>query len=93
MGDMDLELPLKGIKLCGTKIGNPCLYMQGLHLRPREYFSHGNWRQLDGASGEVDVTPEAGVVECGLAPLMTDMSNTHPCQMAIIIEAAISVEV
>jgi hypothetical protein len=53
--------------------------MQGRHLRPGEYFGHASWCKLR----EVDVTPKAGMVECGLAPLTADMSDMNPFQMAI----------
>jgi len=39
VGDMDLELPLKGFKQCCPPHSNVCLQVQGRHLRPGKCIS------------------------------------------------------
>ncbi len=73
------DMPHKGFELCGTACVNICFQIQWRHLRPGEHPSYASQCQL----GEVDVIPNTGVVECGLAPSMTDMSNTYPCQFVV----------
>ena len=76
---MGIELPLKGIDLSPFPSDSDKIYllMQWRHLCPREYFNDGSWHRL----GQFDVTPKAGIIESGLAPLTADMRDTYPFQM------------
>ena len=53
---------------------NPCLQIQGCCLRPSHYLSRANRTE----GGEIDVTPEEGmIIECNLTPVARDRHGLH----------------